>query len=73
MDEPELSAESQTDRRRTGEHPATSRQHPTHNDSKRQGQRRDRNNAAGHEIADACVYTAEIVILAGEVLEAGGH
>jgi hypothetical protein len=30
MDEPELSAESQTDRRRTGgERPATSRQHPT--------------------------------------------
>src|SRR5215218_5715020 len=41
-----------TNRRRTGgEHPATSRYQPTHNDSKRQGQRRYRRIAASHEMA----------------------
>jgi hypothetical protein len=39
-------------RRRTGgEHPATRQQQPTRNDSKRQGQRRYRSIAPGHEMA----------------------
>jgi hypothetical protein len=40
-----------TDRRRTGgERPATSRQQPTHDDSKRQGRRHDHSMTAGHNI-----------------------
>jgi 3D (Asp-Asp-Asp) domain-containing protein len=41
-----------TDRRRTGgELPATSRQQPTHDDSKRQGRRHDHSITAGHNMA----------------------
>jgi hypothetical protein len=43
---------NRTGRRRTGgELPATNRQQPTHNDSKRQGQGRYPRIAAGHEVA----------------------
>ena len=43
---------SRTDERRTGgERPATKRYQPTHNNTRRQGQRHDRSIAAGHETA----------------------
>ena len=51
---------SRTDERRTGgERPATKRYQPTHNNTRRQGQRHDRSIAAGHETA-VLVHTAEV-------------
>jgi hypothetical protein len=60
MDEPELSAESQADKRRTvGEHAATKRQELTRNDSKRQGREHDRSVTAGQEAA-LLVFTRQL-------------
>jgi hypothetical protein len=52
-------ATSRPDRRQTGgERPATSRQQPTHNDSKRQGRSRSRSITAGHATA-VLVFTQQ--------------
>jgi hypothetical protein len=55
---------TQASRRRTGgERPATRQQQPTHNDTRRQGERRNRSIAAGRVRGDACVHTAEATAL----------